>query len=144
MSGSASQSSSGGQLCIVHESHEECNGSFDSAYILFTDFLFREPYHAANDTFLATVTSVATFPSFEAMLSTIPLAKILPGVESVAEGVSTYGKFYTTAEQSRYSVVAIGIAVVDDNLQSVEPDRGMGTVFEWLANPAAVPRFAMF
>lgn len=73
-------------------------------YLVFhnTDFGY-------DRTFRCRITSVHIYPSFELYLMNETLDKCLPGVDSIAEGVRIYYKYYTPEDEHRYGVRAIRI-----------------------------------
>jgi ASC-1-like (ASCH) protein len=58
-----------------------------------------------------TVTAKKAFPSFRAMLtsSDTALAKTLPTVRSVEDGVAVYRKFYSAESEKKHGVVMISV-----------------------------------
>ena len=60
---------------------------------------------------LVTVTKKELFSSFRAMLSSSDsaLAKTLPTVRSVEDGVAVYRKFYSAESEKKHGVVAVSI-----------------------------------
>lgn len=52
------------------------------------------------------VTAVRAYPSFEEMLKAEGLEKVLPGVDSVEEGIKVYRQFYTEEDEKTYGVLA--------------------------------------
>ncbi|MEW5303545.1 MAG: hypothetical protein WDW36_006226 [Sanguina aurantia] len=58
------------------------------------------------------VTCVNRYASFEQYLTDEGLAKTLPGVHSISEGVAVYHQFYTPQQESEHGVLAIHILVV--------------------------------
>lgn len=55
------------------------------------------------------VRRVKMYKSFEQMLRSEPLKKVLPNVETVKDGVEIYKKFYTKDQEKKFGVVAIGV-----------------------------------
>lgn len=68
------------------------------AFILFNKCLVLE------------VQDVHHYASFSEMLQTESLAKVLPGVKTVEEGVQVYRKFYTEEKEKSNGVLAISVA----------------------------------
>jgi ASC-1-like (ASCH) protein len=64
-----------------------------------------------ESTFIAKVISTVTFPTFEHALSALPLAEVLPGVVSVAEGVAVYLRFVSMGTQVADGVVMLKLEV---------------------------------
>ena len=61
---------------------------------------------------VAVVTRVVRYKSFAEYLSQEGLARTLPGVRTIDEGVQTYRQFYTAADEAEHGVAAIHIALV--------------------------------
>jgi ASC-1-like (ASCH) protein len=61
------------------------------------------------------VTGKKSFPSFRAMLGSVPkaLEKTLPTVKSVGDGVAVYRAFYTAEEERRHGVVRLRLRLLD-------------------------------
>ncbi|NPA47145.1 MAG: ASCH domain-containing protein [Thermococci archaeon] len=58
------------------------------------------------------VKDVRVYPSFREMLEREGLDNVLPGVESVDEGVRVYRRFYSEEKERKYGVVAIEVEPV--------------------------------
>ncbi|KAK8515977.1 hypothetical protein V6N13_093251 [Hibiscus sabdariffa] len=65
-----------------------------------------------NKCLVLEVQGVDHYASFFEMLEAETLAKVLPGVETIDEGVQVYRKFYTEEKEMTNGVVAIGVAKV--------------------------------
>ncbi|KAK8478322.1 hypothetical protein V6N13_055054 [Hibiscus sabdariffa] len=65
-----------------------------------------------NKCLVLEVQDVCHYASFFEMLEAETLAKVLPGVETIDEGVQVYRKFYTEEKEMSNGVVAIGVAKV--------------------------------
>lgn len=61
------------------------------------------------------VEKVIHYPTFEKMLQEEELSKILPGEDSLENGVLTYREFYSLEEEMKYGVVAIFIKLNSKN-----------------------------
>jgi hypothetical protein len=59
---------------------------------------------------LLEVQDVHRYTSFSEMLKVEGLAKVLPGVESIEEGVQVYRNFYSEEKERMNGVVAIRVA----------------------------------
>ncbi|XP_062173623.1 uncharacterized protein LOC133879087 isoform X2 [Alnus glutinosa] len=59
------------------------------------------------------VQDVRRYASFSDMLTAESLAKVLPGVETIEEGVQIYRKFYTEEKERSNGVLAIFVSKVD-------------------------------
>jgi ASC-1-like (ASCH) protein len=60
----------------------------------------------------ATVIAVRQYPSFKRYLEAEGLRRTLPGVETIAEGVKAYRRFYSRAKEVEYGVAAVEIEVL--------------------------------
>ncbi|GMI89957.1 hypothetical protein like AT3G03320 [Hibiscus trionum] len=65
-----------------------------------------------NKCLVLEVQDVCHYASFFEMLEAETLAKVLPGVKTIDEGVQVYRKFYTEEKEMTNGVVAIGVAKV--------------------------------
>ncbi|OAP06279.1 hypothetical protein AXX17_AT3G02680 [Arabidopsis thaliana] len=63
-----------------------------------------------NKCLLLEVQDVHRYTSFSEMLKVEGLAKVLPGVESIEEGVQVYRNFYSEEKERMNGVVAIRVA----------------------------------
>lgn len=61
----------------------------------------------AQDMVVGTITCVGIYTSFEAMLNSTSLRRTLPGVRTIAEGVSEFRKFYSREVEAEHGVLAI-------------------------------------
>ncbi|XP_039010033.1 uncharacterized protein LOC120138685 isoform X2 [Hibiscus syriacus] len=82
--------------CAVGDYNRIASGAF----ILFNKCLVLE------------VQAVHHYASFFEMLEAETLAKVLPGVKTIHEGVQVYRKFYTEEKEMANGVVAIGVTKV--------------------------------
>ena len=57
------------------------------------------------------IVKIVHYPSFEAMLRTETIERVLPGVPDVESGVKVYRQFYTKAQERKQGVLAIHMAV---------------------------------
>ncbi|KAL4632248.1 hypothetical protein ACB092_04G036800 [Castanea dentata] len=73
------------------------------------------------------VQDVHPYASFSEMLGAESLAKVLPGVETIEEGVQIYRKFYTEEKEKTNGVLAIHVSKVD-----VQPYTSLATLISWL------------
>ena len=53
------------------------------------------------------IQEILWFPTFEAALQVLPLADVLPGVQSIEEGVAIYSQFVSLATQLRDGICMI-------------------------------------
>ena len=60
----------------------------------------------------ATVVAVRQYPTFKRYLEAEGLRRTLPGVETIAEGVKVYRRFYSRAKEVEYGVAAVEIEVL--------------------------------
>ncbi|CAK9859104.1 unnamed protein product [Sphagnum jensenii] len=63
-----------------------------------------------NEEFLLQVEGTDWYPTFHDMLETEGLAKALPGVESMTEGVKVYRQFYTVQKEQARGVLGIHVS----------------------------------
>ncbi len=61
---------------------------------------------------MCVVKDVRTYSSFREMLEREGLENVLPGMESIEEGVKVYRRFYPEEDEKRYGVVAIEVEPV--------------------------------
>jgi ASC-1-like (ASCH) protein len=61
---------------------------------------------------VAVVTRVKKYPDFRTYLTQEGLARTLPGIETIEEGVSVYRQFYTEAQEREHGVLAVHIRLV--------------------------------
>lgn len=64
---------------------------------------------------VAVVADVRRYDSFESYLSAEGLNRTLPGVQTIADGVSVYRQFYTEQDERKHGVLAIQIVPVSTN-----------------------------
>jgi len=57
-----------------------------------------------------TITYIKKYPNFETMLKSETLEKVLPSVNNINEGVDIYHKYYSSADESKYGVLAFGLS----------------------------------
>ncbi|XP_024391869.1 uncharacterized protein [Physcomitrium patens] len=62
-----------------------------------------------NESFLLQIKEVHRYPTFQIMIETEGLLKVLPGVESISEGVQIYRKFYSCSKEQTYGVLGIHV-----------------------------------
>ncbi|KAF3953089.1 hypothetical protein CMV_021431 [Castanea mollissima] len=74
------------------------------------------------------VQDVHPYASFSEMLGAESLAKVLPGVETIEEGVQIYRKFYTEEKEKTNGVLAIHVSKVD-----VQPYTSLATLISVLS-----------
>ncbi len=67
-----------------------------------------------NRRLLVEVVDVREYDSFEEMLRSEGLERVLPGVESVEEGVRVYRRFYSTGKEKMFGVLAIEVKPLMD------------------------------
>ncbi|ASJ05551.1 ASCH domain-containing protein [Thermococcus barossii] len=58
------------------------------------------------------VKDLRVYPSFREMLEREGIENVLPGVESIEEGVRVYRRFYSEEKERKYGVVAIEVEPV--------------------------------
>jgi ASC-1-like (ASCH) protein len=58
------------------------------------------------------VVAVRSYTDFQAMLSTESIAKVLPNIHLVEDGVKLYRQFYSEAQEQEYGVNAIEVRLV--------------------------------
>ena len=66
----------------------------------------------SDEKVVAVVTRVCKYPTFKAYLSQEGLARTLPGVQSIKEGVAVYRQFYDKAKEKEHGVLAIHFVLV--------------------------------
>lgn len=64
-----------------------------------------------NESLVTEVISVREYSSFEEMLRMEGLSKVLPGYESIEDGVTEYRRFFSEDEEKRYGVIAIEVTL---------------------------------
>lgn len=55
------------------------------------------------------VTDVKRYDSFQTYLSQEGLARTLPGIQSIADGVAVYRRFYPAEDEARHGVLALHV-----------------------------------
>jgi ASC-1-like (ASCH) protein len=58
------------------------------------------------------ITNVYKYPSFKTMLKMEGLKHVLPGVNSLTDGVGVYRQWYSEDDEKKYGVVAIEVRVL--------------------------------
>lgn len=58
-----------------------------------------------------TIINIVHYPSFDAMLRTETIERVLPGVPDVDSGVKVYRQFYTKEQERKLGVLAIHVAI---------------------------------
>ncbi|CAL5200060.1 unnamed protein product [Lathyrus oleraceus] len=81
-----------------------------------------------NKSLVFEVQGVRRYPSFFDMLETEGLGKVLPGVESVEEGVKIYRRFYTEEMEQANGVLAISVSKL-----SFQPCTSLASLFSELS-----------
>jgi len=64
------------------------------------------------------VTFVHKYESFEQMIQTETLESVLPGIDTLADGVAVYDRIYREKIKGidgKYKIIAIGVKVIDDD-----------------------------
>ncbi|KAJ4723555.1 RNA-binding ASCH domain protein [Melia azedarach] len=67
-----------------------------------------------NKSLVAEVQDVRRYQSFSEMLQAESLAKVLPGIKTIDEGVQVYRRFYTEEKEKTNGVLAICVATLAD------------------------------
>ncbi|KAG0589311.1 hypothetical protein KC19_1G011900 [Ceratodon purpureus] len=62
-----------------------------------------------NESFLLQIKEVHWYPTFRSMIEVEGLLKVLPGVDSISEGVKVYRKFYTEAKEQAHGVLGVHV-----------------------------------
>ncbi|CAJ2661035.1 unnamed protein product [Trifolium pratense] len=81
-----------------------------------------------NKSVVFEVQGVRRYPSFFNMLETENLGEVLPGVESVEEGVKIYRRFYTEEKEQTNGVLAITVSKLP-----VQPYTSLASLFSGLS-----------
>ncbi|GAU21965.1 hypothetical protein TSUD_111060 [Trifolium subterraneum] len=81
-----------------------------------------------NKSLVFEVQGVKRYPSFFDMLEAESLAEVLPGVESVEEGVKIYRRFYTEEKEQENGVLAITVSKFP-----VQPYTSLASLFSGLS-----------
>lgn len=63
---------------------------------------------------LTKIVSLNRYDTFREMISDNGIENILPGIDSIEEGVNVYGRYYSDEDQRENGVIALGIEVIDD------------------------------
>jgi ASC-1-like (ASCH) protein len=78
-------------------------------YTVGDKLLVRHHTDTTQEPFVLTITSVNKFPSFEDALRVLPLCRVLPGVETVEDGIEVYKKFVSLKTQATDGIVMLGV-----------------------------------
>ncbi|CAL0324059.1 unnamed protein product [Lupinus luteus] len=81
-----------------------------------------------NKSVVFEVQGLRKYPTFSDMLKTESLEKVLPGVESVEEGVKVYRRFYTEEKEQENGVLAIIVSKV-----ALQPYISLANLFSGLS-----------
>ncbi|MBU1046738.1 ASCH domain-containing protein [Patescibacteria group bacterium] len=65
-----------------------------------------------TESLMALVKDIRNYNSFEDLLNSEDIKKVLPNTDSVEEGVEIYREFYTEDQENEFGVIAIEIELV--------------------------------
>jgi ASC-1-like (ASCH) protein len=82
-------------------------GKFAELKVGSTLVIAKSGGNARTKRLVAVVTRVVRYPSFETYLSQEGLARTLPGVASISDGVDVYRQFYTVDQEKEHGIAAI-------------------------------------
>lgn len=66
-----------------------------------------------NQEFSAQITKIENFKTFEEMITKNTLAKVLPTIDTIDNGVQVYYKYYTPEQETQFGVVAIHVKILE-------------------------------
>ena len=65
-----------------------------------------------NESFMAVITGVNHYKTFEEMIRSAGLESVLPGIRNIDEGVQVYMQYYTKEIEQEFGVVGISIRLL--------------------------------
>lgn len=77
------------------------------------DTIKLEKYEDSNEYVVLSVESIQAYKTFEEMIKSESLEKILPGIKDINEGVEVYRQFYKPEVELEKGVLAIRITVIN-------------------------------